>query len=189
MMTTVPSPILSPRYEPTLEELETMVYSNPLDFNPEEFVPLQLGEDDFLPIFEDISFRDGRILGYRTATIKSASIQRLLSDNDRAQSDSASCLFEYMYDAAGHTALPQTMQQQDSLPIPVLTSSSHPNPNLNGLPVQFSSYLGSTIEFEMASASTPAPAYIPIVSTPVLARNTKHYIDLLATKKPATFQP
>ncbi|KAF9128407.1 hypothetical protein BGW39_005067 [Mortierella sp. 14UC] len=46
------------RYMPILEELDKTVYSSPLDFEPEGFVPLQLGDDDFLPVFENISFTD-----------------------------------------------------------------------------------------------------------------------------------
>jgi hypothetical protein len=35
-----------------------LVYSNPLDFEPEELVPLKLSDDDFLPFFENISYTD-----------------------------------------------------------------------------------------------------------------------------------
>lgn len=38
-------------YEPTIEDLEVIINSNPLDFEPEEFLPpFQLGEEDFLPL-------------------------------------------------------------------------------------------------------------------------------------------
>ncbi|KAG0308957.1 hypothetical protein BGZ97_013210, partial [Linnemannia gamsii] len=44
--------------EPTIEELETMIYSNTQDIKPEAFYPpLQLGEEDFfqLPIFDGMA--------------------------------------------------------------------------------------------------------------------------------------
>ncbi|KAK3811540.1 MAG: hypothetical protein J3R72DRAFT_428057 [Linnemannia gamsii] len=242
--TTTTSAIPSPRYGPTLEELETMVYSNPLDFEPEEFVPLQLGEEDFLPIFEDISCTDdwqqqqrqqqqGGLpipfmseLPFPTLRLPpSLSLSTLLSSSSSgidfdmdgfwdaqpsqarryncssamttgpgapgttnesyfailsAPPLSASCSFEY--DAVGHVALLQAMQQQHPLPNPVLAISSNLNPNLNDLAVQFSSSLGATVEIEMASA----PTHVPTVSMPVPARNTKHYIDLVAAMNPAS---
>ncbi|KAF9900584.1 hypothetical protein EC991_007157 [Linnemannia zychae] len=40
------------------EDLNMMAYLSPLDFEPDEFAPLQLDDGDFLPVFDDMSCTD-----------------------------------------------------------------------------------------------------------------------------------